>query len=184
MNMFNVPRIGRTRRPWSDRGGLQEGPGLPGPQRLPNTRAKYRSVRTTLEDWTSDRAVLGLPASPALMAAYLSHPAEDRRLSVATVRVHMVALASTHKATNNEDSTDNEGIRRLLQGISWAHGRAERQAKPLTAEALAAVKATANGRRSLGRGGRRQESAERASWRGRADVALLSVLLGDSWNSA
>ena len=55
-------------------------------------------------------------------------------------------------------------------------GRAQRQAKPLTAEDLAAVKATANGRRSLGREGRPQESAERASWRGRVDVALLSVL--------
>ena len=38
------------------------------------------------------------------------------------------------------------------------------------------MKATASGRRSLGREGRRQESAERASWRGRVDVALLSVL--------
>ncbi len=38
------------------------------------------------------------------------------------------------------------------------------------------MKATANGRRSLGREGRPQESAERASWRGRVDVALLSVL--------
>jgi len=41
---------------------------------------------------------------------------------------------------------------------------------------LTAVRATASGRRSLGREGRRQESAERASWRGRVDVALLSVL--------
>ena len=141
-----------------------------------NTRAMYRSVWTTFELWTSARAVLGLPATPALVAAYLSHLAEERRLSVATVRVHKAALAAIRRATGHEDPTDNEGVRRLLQGISRAHGRAQRQAKPLTAEALAAVKATANGRRSLGREGRPQESAERASWRGRVDVALLSVL--------
>ena len=82
----------------------------------------------------------------------------------------MAALAAIHKAT------DKEGVRRLLQGISRVHGRAQRQARPLTAEALAAVRSTASGRRSLGREGRRQESAQRASWRGRVDVALLSVL--------
>ena len=40
-----------------------------------NTRAMYRSAWTTFDDWTSARAVLGLPASPALVAAYLSHRA-------------------------------------------------------------------------------------------------------------
>ena len=62
-----------------------------------------------------------------------------------------------------------------MQGIARAHGKAQRQAKPLTAEALAAVKATARSRRPLG-DGKRQESAERASWRGRVDVALLATL--------
>ena len=38
------------------------------------------------------------------------------------------------------------------------------------------MRATASGRRPMGSEGRRQESAERASWRGRVDVALLSVL--------
>ena len=37
------------------------------------------------------------------------------------------------------------------------------------------MKATARGRRPLG-DGKRQESAERASWRGRVDVALLATL--------
>ena len=95
-----------------------------------NTRAMYRSAWTTFEEWTSARAVQGLPASPALMAAYLSHLAEDRQLSVATVRVHKAALAAIHRATGHEDPTDNEGVRRLLQGISRAHGRAQRQAAP------------------------------------------------------
>ena len=61
-----------------------------------------------------------------------------------------------------------------MKGIARTHGRSQRQAKPLTAEALAAVRATANTRRPLD--GKKQESAERASWRGRVDLALLSVL--------
>ena len=63
----------------------------------------------------------------------------------------------------------------MLQGISRAHGRPQKQARPRTAEALAAVRATARSRRPLG-DGKRRESAQRASWRARVDVALLSVL--------
>ena len=118
-----------------------------------NTRASYRSAWKTFTQWAGSRAALAMPASPALVAAYLSHLAEERRLSVATVRLHRAALAAIHKATGHEDPTDNEGVRRLLQGISRAHGRAQRQARPLTAEVLAAVKTTASGRRSLGREG-------------------------------
>ena len=63
----------------------------------------------------------------------------------------------------------------MLKGIARAHGRAAKQAKPLTAEALAAVRATAPTRRPLA-DGKKQESAERESWRARVDLALLSVL--------
>ena len=62
-----------------------------------------------------------------------------------------------------------------MKGIARSHGKSQRQAKPLTAVALAAIRATANTRRPLG-DGKKQESAQRASWRGRVDLALLSVL--------
>ena len=140
-----------------------------------NTRAAYASAWRSFEAWASARAALALPASPALVAAYLSHLAEERRLSVATVRLHRAALAALHKASGHPDPTDNEGVRRVLQGIARVHGRPQRQARPLTAEALAAVRATAKGRRPLG-DGKRRESAERASWRARVDLALLSML--------
>ena len=116
-----------------------------------------------------------MPASTVLVAAYLTHLAEERHLSVATVRLHKAALAAVHRAAGHDDPTDNEGVRRVMKGIARAHGRSQKQARPLTGEALAAVKATAQGRRPLG-DGKRQESAERASWRGRVDVALLATL--------
>jgi integrase len=67
-------------------------------------------------------------------------------------------------------------VRKVMAGIARANGRPQRQAKPLTETALAAVKATAKlPRKHQGRA-RRGESARDAERRGRVDVALLSVL--------
>ena len=140
-----------------------------------NTRAMYNSAWRGFEAWTQARGALSLPASPSIVAAYLACLAEELRLSVATVRLHKAALAAIHKASGHEDPTDNEGVRRIMKGIAQAHGKGQKQARPLTAETLAAVKATAKSRRSL-EDGKRQESTERASWRGRVDVALLATL--------
>ena len=117
-----------------------------------------------------------MPASPPLIAAYLAHLAEERRLSVATIRLHKSALAAVHKAAGHPDPTDNEPVRQIMKGIARAHGKAQRQAKPLTAEALAAVKATAGIKRPFGGRGKGLESAERAGWRARVDLALLATL--------
>ena len=140
-----------------------------------NTRKMYASAWRSFQAWTQARGNLFLPASPQVAAAYLAHLAEDRGLSVATIRLHKAALAAVHKAHGHDDPTDHEGVRRIMQGIARSHGRAQKQAKPLTAEVLAAVRATANARRPLG-DGKKHESTERASWRGRVDLALLSVL--------
>ena len=141
-----------------------------------NTRAAYASAWRSFQAWADTRAAMTMPASPPLIAAYLAHLAEERRMSVATVRLHKAALAAVHKAHGHPDPTDNEPVKQIMKGIARAHGKVQKQAKPLTAEALAAVKATAKSRRSLAGPGKRQESAERASWRARVDVALLATL--------
>ena len=141
-----------------------------------NTRTAYASAWKSFESWDQGRGALSLPASPPLVAAYLAYLAEERRLSVATVRLHKAALAAVHKAAGHPDPTDNEPVKQIMKGIARAHGKPQKQAKPLTAEALAAVKATAKSRRTLGGPGKRQESAERAAWRARVDVALLATL--------
>ena len=140
-----------------------------------NTKKMYNSAWRGFESWTQARGTLALPASPPLVAAYLAHLTEESQMSVATIRLHKAALAAVHKAAGHADPTDNEAVRQTMKGIARAHGKAQKQAKPLTAEALAAVKATAKSRRSLGGPGNRQESAERASWRARVDVALLAT---------
>ena len=61
----------------------------------------------------------------------------------------------TMSAPTADTLTDHEGVRRIMKGIARSHGRAQKQAKPLTAEALAAVRATASTRAPPGR---RQEA--------------------------
>ena len=132
------------------------------------TRKSYASAWTSFQSWTRTRGALAMPASTVLVAAYLTHLAEERRVSVASGPVQ--------PAAGHQDPTDNEGLRKVMHGISRSHGKAQRQAKPLTAEALAAVKATAKSRRPVRHDGSRRESAEKAASRGLVDVALLSIL--------
>ena len=141
----------------------------------PNTRAAYASAWRAFEAWTGERGVLPLPASPELVAAHLSELAEQG-MSLASVRVRRAALGKVHRATGHEDPTAHEGVRSIMTGIARALGRAQVQAKPLSAEALGAVKATAANPRRYGKGRKKGETVARAEYRGRVDVALLSVL--------
>ncbi len=56
--------------------------------------------------WVQGRGNLSLPASPQVVAAYLAHLAEDRGLSVPTIRLHKAVLAAIHKAAGHDDPTD------------------------------------------------------------------------------
>ena len=57
-----------------------------------------------------------MPASTALIASYLSHLAEERRLSVATTRLHKAALAAVHKAAGHGTPPTTRGVKRVMQG--------------------------------------------------------------------
>ena len=50
-----------------------------------NTRAMYNSAWHGFKSWAQARGARSLPTSSPLVAAYLAHMAEERRLSVATV---------------------------------------------------------------------------------------------------
>ena len=68
-----------------------------------NTRAMYASAWRAFQAWTRARGGLAMPASPPLVAAYLGHLAGERRLSVATLRLHKAALAAMHRAAGHDD---------------------------------------------------------------------------------
>ena len=110
-----------------------------------NTRRAYNQAWRRFEAWAKDRGRgHPLPASPELVAAFLPELAEEGK-SVATLRLTKSALAAVHRSTGYQDPTDNEGVRKVMAGIARVNGRPQRQAKPLTETALAAVKATAGG---------------------------------------
>ena len=96
-------------------------------------------------------------------------------MSVATVRLHKAALAAVHKAAGHPDPTDNEPVKQIMKGIAGPR-QAPEAGQAIDRRGPGRVKATAKSRRTLGGPGKRQESAERASWRARVDVALLATL--------
>ena len=109
----------------------------------PNTRRAYNKAWRRFEAWAASRGRgHSLPVSPELVAAFLAELAEAGK-SVATLRLTKSALAAVHRSTGHQDPTDNEGVRKVMAGIARVNGRPQHQAKPLTENALAAVKATA-----------------------------------------
>ena len=110
------------------------------------------------------------------MAAYLTELAGAHQLSVATIRLHRFAIGAVHRNAGFDDPTAHEGVRGVLAGLARANARPQQQARALTAEALAAIRATARiPRRSQGRE-RRMETAGVAERRGLVDIALASTL--------
>ena len=140
-----------------------------------HTRRAYNQAWRRFESWAKDRGFPALPASPELVAAFLAELADEGK-AVSTLRLQKSALAAVHRSTGHPDPTDNEGVKRVLSGLARANGRPQRQAKPLTENALAAVKATAmQPRAHQGRAVKAERSWE-ARRRGQVDIALVSVL--------
>ena len=95
----------------------------------------------------------------------------DDGKSMSTVRLVVLAIVDAHRGVGLE-SPVNAGVTETLRGVKG--GASQKQVKPLDADALAPVRATAfTPRRS--RGGS-LESYDTALKRGRLDIALASVL--------
>ena len=106
------------------------------------------------------------------MAAYAAELVDDGK-SMSTVRLAVSAIVDAHRSVDLE-SPVNAGVSETLRGLTRQVGASQKQAKPLDADPLAAIRATAfTPRRS--RGGS-LESEECALKRGRLDIALASVL--------
>ena len=144
--------------------------------RAPNTTRAYNQAWRRWVAWTKGRGVRAMPAPPELVAAFLTELAAQG-LSVATLRLQKAALGRAHRSLGRPDPTDMDGVRRVMAGIAREHGRPQRQAKPLTEAALAAVRVTAampRGHQGQHQG--RSETSRKAQRRGRVDLALISVL--------
>lgn len=141
-----------------------------------STRRNYLAAWRRFETWADREGVNPMPALPETVAAYLAERAESG-LSPSSLRMDRAAIRYHHTEAGHANPADNEGVRRVLRGLTRRaafEGRTPRQAAALTEDALTAIRATAHLPRAGPRG--RTERASTARRRGRVDVALISVM--------
>ena len=137
-----------------------------------NTRINYASQFGKFRTWCEQGGYTSLPAQPEVLAAYAVELADDGK-SMSTVRLAVAAIVDAHRRVGLE-SPQNAGVTETLRGLSRQLGVGQKQARPLDADALAAIRATALNPR-ISRGGS-LETDETALSRGRVDIALASVM--------
>ena len=137
-----------------------------------NTRRAYRQQWAAFTTWASAQGYPSLPALDATLAAYLTLLA-GQGFALASVRQARGAVVKAHQLAGFPTPAGPVTATALL-GIGRSIGAAQGQAAPLTAEGLAAIRATAHLPRR-GRGGC-PETAAFARRRGLVDVAIASVI--------
>ena len=141
-----------------------------------STRRNYLATWRRFETWADREGLSPMPALPETVAAYLAERAANG-LSPASLRLDRAAIRYHHTEAGHANPADNEGVRRVLRGLTRRaarEGRTPKQAAALTEEGLAAIRETAQLRRT-GPGGR-TERASKARRRGQVDIALASVM--------
>lgn len=137
-----------------------------------NTARAYRQIWRAFISWTTENKYPAMPAPSPVLAAYLTALAEQGK-SLATLRQHAAAVRKAHKAAGYPPP-DAETVKAVIDGLRRRTGAAQRQASPLTAACLAAIRATAKFPRP-GRAGA-IEKPEAANRRGDMDIAIASVM--------
>ena len=137
-----------------------------------NTRKNYASQFGKFRSWCKQEDYSSLPAQPEVLAAYAVELADDGK-SMSTIRLAVAAIVDAHTRVRVE-SPQTAGVTETLRGLSRQIGVGQKQARPLDADALAAIRATALNPR-ISRGGS-LETEETALRRSRLDIALASVL--------
>ena len=138
-----------------------------------NTRKNYASQFGKFMSWCEQENYSSLPAQPEVIAAYAAELAVDGK-SMSTIRLAVAAIADAHRRVGLE-SPQTAGISETMRGLSRQVGVSQKQARPLDADALAAIRATALNLRKA-RGGS-LEMEDTAVRRGRQDITLASYCL-------
>ena len=91
------------------------------------------------------------------------------------MRLDAAAIGHRHRQHSFSNPIDSEGVKTVLAGLArLGQAGAQKQAKGISREDLAAIRATACGPR-VGRGGK-METGDRARARGQVDIALCAVM--------
>ena len=96
--------------------------------------------------------------------------------ALATARNRLAAIAAAHRLGKHPDPMKDPLVKATLKRLAREYGKPRHQARGLTAESLAAVKATSRIQR-VHKGKRlRKETEAQAAERSRVDLALLQVM--------
>lgn len=104
----------------------------------PETRRGYRNDLTSFIRWGGS-----LPASPEMVARFIAAHAE--RLSVATLKRRLAAIAKYHNMHGLPDPVASPLVADVLRGIKRLHGKPQRQAAPILKSDLSAIVAAIPG---------------------------------------
>jgi hypothetical protein len=85
-------------------------------EKSPSTRRAYAFDWKHFEIWCLGRGACPLPAHQGLVAAYLSHLADQGRRA-STIGRRAAAIGHRHKMAGHEPPTSSEGVRAVLRGI-------------------------------------------------------------------
>ena len=141
-----------------------------------HTRVAYESSWRRFREWTSTRGLEALPAEPATIGFYVQ-ALIDAGKAAATIQMARSAISAMHSTAGWAGPNNNPALHSMISDMLDSVARTappQKQAIPLTAEALAAIRATAHIPRR-GRGGS-LETVETAKHRGGMDLAIASVM--------
>ena len=142
----------------------------------PNTRRAYVAGWKDFTSWCLENRCAGVPADPADVGRYLEHLVETEGKTLATARMRLAAIAAAHRLGRHEDPTTRPLVKATVKRLVREYGKPKKQAKGLTSDALAAVKATAQIQRVHQGKRRRRETETQAAIRAAVDLALLQVM--------
>lgn len=105
--------------------------------RSPRTIAAYRSDFTHFSSWCEREGRLPLPATPTVVAEYITDLAASMKPATITRRVAAISVA--HQTAGFDAPTRSTTVRAVLTGIKRTHGVAQRRVSALTISELRRV---------------------------------------------
>lgn len=103
-----------------------------------NTILAYRKAWSGFTSWGNAQGVSTLPASPEVVAAYLTVRMQAG-LKASSLSVHSSAIRHFHKQADFPSPTEHQGVIDVQRGIRRTIGTAQVQKSPATAERMAAM---------------------------------------------
>ena len=100
-----------------------------------STRRAYRSDWRLFIAWCTARGAEPLPATPAIVAAFLAAEAH-RGTKSATITRRAAAIRYAHRLAGHEPPTSAEAVRATMKGIRRTIGTAKEQKAPATADLI------------------------------------------------